>query len=113
MSAPVLAALLLTSADYSDAIPIGAKSCAEAEVIAKIEDQSWETPTSSNPNVLIVDGVDHIRIKVERVVRGPVSIGEMHVSAVMHTYLDGRIPRFRFFLRKNGGIWWVAQCKSQ
>ena len=92
----------------------GDKACAEAKIIGSIENQTWESLRDDDPNVIIMDGLNHITFDVKRVVYGRISTGLLNLISVQHTYFDDKLGDVTLMLRKDSrGTWWVAKCNSR
>jgi hypothetical protein len=97
----------------AQATTIGSSSCADAEVVASIENQTadpiyeaWPKP-QSNP----VDTFAIFDLKVERVIYGRIAPGRVNVEMMAHADVYPKHKRVRMFLGywPEGG-WHVATC---
>src|SRR5277367_4044423 len=110
----IVSILLTVLSSHSQAMTFGDKACAEAKIIGSIENQTWESLRDDDPNVIIMDGLNHITFDVKRVVYGRISTGILNLISVQHTYFDDKLGDVTLMLRKDSrGTWWVAKCNSR
>jgi hypothetical protein len=102
------AALCVLSAPAS-ALAIGDKTCADAEVVANIKSQVWESLSIPDPHAIVTDGLVHLTLRVEKVIYGPIVRGPLAVIAVAPNYLNSSVKLF-FLQTTNRREWRIASC---
>ena len=92
----------------------GDKACADAEVRARVVHIGYESVRSSDPRFIIMDGLYRYRVRVTRVMFGPIARGEMEILLFAHApaIYEGRAYAF-YLQRRDGNTWDIADCRTR
>jgi hypothetical protein len=103
----LFAAVLVLAAP--PAMAIGVHACADAGIRGHIIRQTYERVQIDDPNVIFMNVLFHITVRVKTVLFGPIHKRTVLITDIAHTELNNRTRTFYLFRHKKGG-WSFANC---